>query len=238
MARIRTVKPEMWDCEKLGKMSPLARLTFIGLLNLSDDEGLLRGTVEFVCSSLHKYARPGVKRGTAGALKELAGGRLVLFYQSKDEQSYCWVKGFLEHQRVDRPRKTTLPIPKGFQAFNRRIRRMLQERSKTEGKGMEGNGKEGNRKVKEGAAGGVGAKAADSRALRKKEKDERDRQRTNAKAAIETMTKGERHDLDARARAIVREEMDRGKVHMKREKMDKAVYSKMVSIVMEEQSNG
>ena len=36
MARIRTIKPEFFDDPKIGRLSPLARLAFIGLLTQSD----------------------------------------------------------------------------------------------------------------------------------------------------------------------------------------------------------
>ena len=39
MARIRTVKPDIWTDEKFVELSPLARLLFIGLWNFADDEG-------------------------------------------------------------------------------------------------------------------------------------------------------------------------------------------------------
>ena len=42
MPRIRTIKPEFWSSPGVAKMSPLARLTFIGMWNWADDAG--RGT--------------------------------------------------------------------------------------------------------------------------------------------------------------------------------------------------
>lgn len=42
MPRIRTIKPEFWSSPGVARMSPLARLTFIGMWNWADDAG--RGT--------------------------------------------------------------------------------------------------------------------------------------------------------------------------------------------------
>ena len=42
MPRIRTIKPEFWSSPGVAKMSPLARLTFIGMWSWADDAG--RGT--------------------------------------------------------------------------------------------------------------------------------------------------------------------------------------------------
>ena len=38
MARIRTIKPSLWDSEKIGRLQDFARLTFIGLISIADDE--------------------------------------------------------------------------------------------------------------------------------------------------------------------------------------------------------
>jgi len=43
MPRIRTVKPEFFDDEKLGTVSRDARLIFIGLLIFADDYGVVKG---------------------------------------------------------------------------------------------------------------------------------------------------------------------------------------------------
>lgn len=42
MPRIRTIKPEFWSSPGVARMTPLARLTFIGMWNWADDAG--RGT--------------------------------------------------------------------------------------------------------------------------------------------------------------------------------------------------
>lgn len=41
MARIRTIKPEFWEDEKLAKLPIHARLLFIGTWNFADDNGVL-----------------------------------------------------------------------------------------------------------------------------------------------------------------------------------------------------
>lgn len=54
MARIRSLKPVIWESEKVGRMSALSRLNFIGLISLADDHG--RGL----------HAPPGVSAKPSG----------------------------------------------------------------------------------------------------------------------------------------------------------------------------
>jgi hypothetical protein len=48
MARIRTIKPEFWQDEKVGKLSILARLLFIGMNNFTDDENIIIGNASYL----------------------------------------------------------------------------------------------------------------------------------------------------------------------------------------------
>ncbi len=43
MARTRMIKPEFWSDEKLAALSLQVRLIYIGLWNLSDDYGVVKG---------------------------------------------------------------------------------------------------------------------------------------------------------------------------------------------------
>jgi hypothetical protein len=107
--RIRSVKPEFWTSEKVGKLSRDARLVFIGLFNLADDEGRFRAAPSMVAGALLPYDEDG-QRVVKKALDELAAKRLVRLY-SHDDCSYGWVIGFSEHQAIDRPKASKLPAP-------------------------------------------------------------------------------------------------------------------------------
>ena len=63
MARIRTIKPEFWTDEKLAPLSPICRLTFLGLVSMADDAGRLNA----------KQLRGFVERTRWWALSELDG---------------------------------------------------------------------------------------------------------------------------------------------------------------------
>ena len=47
MARIRTIKPEFWEDEKIGKLPIPCRLFFIGCWNFADDFGVIKGNVHY-----------------------------------------------------------------------------------------------------------------------------------------------------------------------------------------------
>ncbi len=55
MARIRTIKPEFPQSESMGAVSRDARLLFIMLFTLADDEGRLRGNSRMLASILFPY---------------------------------------------------------------------------------------------------------------------------------------------------------------------------------------
>jgi len=55
MARIRTIKPEFWDDEKLSLVSRDARLTFIGMWTFSDDYGVVKGASVWLKSKIFPY---------------------------------------------------------------------------------------------------------------------------------------------------------------------------------------
>lgn len=74
MARIRTTKPLFWGNECLGRMSTLARLTFLGLKDNADDHGRGQGDFESIWSAVHRHAHRNVRAALVGALRELGAG--------------------------------------------------------------------------------------------------------------------------------------------------------------------
>ena len=55
MARIRTIKPEFWEDEKLAKLPVHARLLFIGTWNFADDNGALLANPVLMKSHIFPY---------------------------------------------------------------------------------------------------------------------------------------------------------------------------------------
>jgi hypothetical protein len=111
MARIRTIKPEFPQSESMGRVSRDARLLFIELWTICDDEGRARGASRMLASLLFPYDddAPGL---IDGWLNELEQERCIIRYEV-DGTKYIQVTKWLEHQKIDRPSASRLPGPEG-----------------------------------------------------------------------------------------------------------------------------
>lgn len=105
MARIRTVKPELWTDETLAECSMTARLLFIASLNFADDNGNLDRSAR----QLKAQAFPYDDVECEPLVTELMRVGLFIEYEVADRK-YLHIKGFLAHQKIDRPSKSRLPI--------------------------------------------------------------------------------------------------------------------------------
>jgi hypothetical protein len=74
--RIRTIKPELWQDEKVGGLSRDARLLFIGLVTMADDEGRLRALPAVILGHCLPYDADALRKVEAW-LAEVAASGLV-----------------------------------------------------------------------------------------------------------------------------------------------------------------
>lgn len=103
MARIRTVKPEFWVSEQVAECSPNARLTFVGLWNFCDDNGVHPAKPKTLKAELYPMDdfTPGQ---VAEWMEELIGAGLVMAFHDADARETYWhVTGWSRHQKIDRP---------------------------------------------------------------------------------------------------------------------------------------
>lgn len=107
--RIRTVKPEFWASESNGRLSRDARLLFVGLINLADDEGRLRGSVGFIAGALFPFDDDGRQVVKQGMAELERAGKLTRYSSNGD--SYAFVTKFKDHQKVDKRFPSRLPDP-------------------------------------------------------------------------------------------------------------------------------
>jgi hypothetical protein len=163
MARIRTIKPEFWQDERLGTLPVYARLLFIGLWNIADDKGRLRGSPLFIRAQVFPYDHDIDVQAGLDLLEK--AGRITRYVH--DLESYIWVRKFEDHQRIDKPKVSTLPAPPRVRAEPEPVEGRIQDASGKnpptdgtsaeigclEGKGMEGKGKEGSGREAAPAAG-------------------------------------------------------------------------------------
>lgn len=107
--RIRTVKPEFWASESMGRLRRDSRLLFVGLWSLADDHGLFRADPRFVAGQLFPYDTDALKTVEKG-LRELVDEGSVVLYEAGGS-SYGAITGWEKHQRIDRKSKPKLPTP-------------------------------------------------------------------------------------------------------------------------------
>lgn len=105
MARIRTIKPEFWADEKLSPLSPLTRLTFLGLISMADDAGRLLDNTK----QIDAFVFPNTNHSTKDALEELARLGRIIRGKTESGQPVIEIAKWQEHQRVTHPSSYTLP---------------------------------------------------------------------------------------------------------------------------------
>ena len=108
MARIRSIKPEFPQSETVGKLSRDARLLFIQLWTLVDDEGRTRAASRMLASLLYPYDEdaPGLIEGW---LAELERNDCIVRYVVEGS-TYLQVNNWLKHQKIDHPGRSKLPV--------------------------------------------------------------------------------------------------------------------------------
>jgi hypothetical protein len=107
VARIRTIKPEFWQDEKLAALDPLTRLVFLGLISMADDAGRLVDNVK----SIDGFVFPETGDSCRTALGILAQLGRILRYDATNGQRIVQIVNWQRHQRVDHPNKYVLPEP-------------------------------------------------------------------------------------------------------------------------------
>ena len=105
MARIRTIKPEFWTDERVGECSPTARLLFVATWNFADDEG----GIERSAKQLKAQAFPYDQIDCEPLIQELLEAGLLVEYQA-DGKKYLHIKGFSDHQKIEKKARPRYPV--------------------------------------------------------------------------------------------------------------------------------
>lgn len=105
--RIRTIKPEWLEDEKIAFASSDARVLSVALLLLADDHGRGRGHAGWVAAQVF----PGQDKTVASvALGELEAAGFIYLYTVR-QQTYFEIVNWQRHQRVDKPGRPRVPAP-------------------------------------------------------------------------------------------------------------------------------
>lgn len=99
MARRRVIDPEFWLDEDLAKLTAYARLLYIGLWNICDDNyATLPDRPDWIRIQIFPYEDVDA-RLLLGELSK--SGHIIGFEQ--EGKKYWFVKNFFKYQRIDRP---------------------------------------------------------------------------------------------------------------------------------------
>jgi hypothetical protein len=107
MGRIRTIKPEFVQSESVGRLSREARLLFIQLWTICDDEGRARAASRMLASLLYPYDNDAPTL-IDDWLQELESQDCIARYEC-DGNVYLQVRKWLIHQKIDRPSRSRIP---------------------------------------------------------------------------------------------------------------------------------
>jgi hypothetical protein len=105
--RIRSIKPEFWESESLGRVSREARLLFIGLFSCCDDVGRGRASSRLLASRIFPSDDDAFQKMPIW-LNELSKEGCVRLY-SVDGENYLDLPKWLKHQKIDKPSPSKLP---------------------------------------------------------------------------------------------------------------------------------
>jgi hypothetical protein len=140
MARKRMIDPDFWLDEDLAKLSPHARLLYIGLWNICDDNyATFPNRPDWIKIQVFPYEEVNVR----DLLDELSASQKILPFDHAGK-TFFYIKNFFRYQKIDRPSLPKYPGPP----------RALDEsststRSKEGSKGINKRGREYLKKVRE-----------------------------------------------------------------------------------------
>jgi len=137
MPRIRTLKPEHRQHRKVGALDHITYRLWVGMILEADDEGRLVYDPEALRVLIFGYHVKVSRALVDASTNRLERLGLVCRY-AVDGQEYVWFPSWHDHQKIDRPRPSLLPMCEASTI----IRRTLDEPSSLIGKDLEGKGKD------------------------------------------------------------------------------------------------
>lgn len=102
------IDPSIWQSEDFSKLSTLAKLVFIGLFSLADDEGRGRCNPVYLKSTLFPYEEGIRSTDIDKTLSEISSNMSVIFY-SCDGSSYYSLYNWNTWQKIDKPSQSKIP---------------------------------------------------------------------------------------------------------------------------------
>lgn len=107
MSRRRMIEPGFWMDEKVGALSPRARLTYIALWTLAEDSGVGRAHMNYLKSSIFPYDDLS-SEDFAACFEEIRVQEMVRLFEWNG-QHYYQIPNFKRHQKLKHPLASKLP---------------------------------------------------------------------------------------------------------------------------------
>lgn len=105
--RIRTIKPEWLDDQKLSTCTPMARVLSVALILLADDYGNGRADPSYLRGLVFRNSRG---KSVIGAIRELVECGYIVIYAANGDD-YYHISNWSRHQLVKNPSKPRVPKP-------------------------------------------------------------------------------------------------------------------------------
>lgn len=99
MARIRTIKPEYFQDEKLAPLDVVTRFVFLGLISMADDAGRLLDNVKVIDA----FIFPESGESSRDSLATLSRIGRIVRGTTQSGQRVIQITNWTRHQRVDKP---------------------------------------------------------------------------------------------------------------------------------------
>ncbi|WP_369392783.1 hypothetical protein AB5J72_38310 [Streptomyces sp. CG1] len=109
MARIRTIKPELFINDRCNEVSVTALLTYIGLLPQADDHGRHRDNAAIIGGVIWPMRAEHTAVHVEDDLTQLAIAGLICRYTGCDGRRYLHIVGWFEHQKIDKRGQSRMP---------------------------------------------------------------------------------------------------------------------------------
>ena len=140
MPRIRTVKPSFFTSQTVAELPATARLKFIGLWTHADDEGRAVDDPRLIKAAVWPLDDKHTARKVTDDLNVLERHGLIRRYEVAGRR-YLHIPSWHEHQKINRPQKSSLPVPPPFTEDSVSTHGAVTEPSPQERTGKEGEGK-------------------------------------------------------------------------------------------------
>jgi len=109
------IDPCIWNSEDFGNLPSLAKVVYVGLISMADDEGRGLANPQYLKSILFPYDDKMKAADIAGTLSEIASRMSVVFFAC-DEKQYYILENWKKYQTINKPMPSKIPLPEDYRS--------------------------------------------------------------------------------------------------------------------------